>query len=99
MIRREGERIVVDGAVTLKNVTGILEQGLAEVRGGATVIDLGEVSELDSSLLAATFAWVREGRQANRALTVVNLPSGLQTLAQLYGVEELLPVVASEAGQ
>jgi phospholipid transport system transporter-binding protein len=94
VIRREGDRMLIVGAVTLKNVTKVLEEGLAEVRSGVSVIDMSEVSELDSSLLAATFAWVREGRLAQRDLTVANLPSGLQTLAQLYGVEELLPLTA-----
>ncbi|MBS0336981.1 MAG: STAS domain-containing protein [Proteobacteria bacterium] len=92
MIRREGDRMMIVGPVTLKNVTAVLEEGLTEVRAGVSTIDMAEVSELDSSLLAATFAWVREGRLANRALTVANLPAGLQTLAQLYGVEELLPL-------
>lgn len=91
MIRREGDRMLIVGAVTLKNVTEVLNQGLAEVRGGAAMVDFSEVSDLDSSLLAATFAWMREGRAANRELGVANLPKGLQTLAQLYGVEDLLP--------
>jgi phospholipid transport system transporter-binding protein len=95
VIRREGDRMLLVGAVTLKNVTEVLGEGLAEVRGGATVIDMADVTELDSSLLAATFAWIREGHAANRDLTVANLPKGLQTLAQLYGVEELLPSAGS----
>lgn len=94
MIRREGDRMLVVGAVTLKNVTEVLEEGLAGVRDGVSVIDMSEVAELDSSLLAATLAWVREGQLANRRLTVANLPGGLQTLAQLYGVEDLLPLNA-----
>ncbi len=87
--------MMIVGAVTLKNVTEVLNEGLAEVRGGAAVVDFAEVSELDSSLLAATFAWMREGRVANRELSVANLPKGLQTLAQLYGVEDLLPSIGS----
>ncbi len=87
--------MLVAGAVTLQNVAGILEEGLREVRAGASVIDLADISELDSSLLAALFAWLREGRGAGRAVTVANLPAGLQTLAQLYGVEELLTATAA----
>lgn len=82
----------ISGPVTLQNVTQLLDEGLAHVRAGVSAVDLGGVSELDSSLLAATLAWVREARAANRALVVMNLPKGLQTLAQLYGIEELLPV-------
>lgn len=87
--------MLISGAVTLQNVTKLLEEGLAKVRAGVSVIDLAGVSELDSSLLAATFAWIREARLANQPLTVANLPRDLQTLAQLYGVEELLPVAGS----
>lgn len=90
MIRRESDRILIEGAVTLKNVAGILDAGLSEVRSGASVVDLSAVSELDSSLLAALFAWMREARTGDHVLAVTNLPAGLRTLAQLYGVEELL---------
>lgn len=91
MIRREGDRVHITGAVTLENVTGVLAEGLAHVRAGASVVDLAEVSELDSSLLAAMLALMREARLANRSLSLANLPKGLQTLAGLYGVEDLLP--------
>ena len=92
MIRREGERMYVAGPVTLQNVTGLLREGIDHVRDGVCVVDLSEVSGLDSSLLAALLAWIREARDRNHPLAVSNLPRGLKTLAQLYGVEELLPV-------
>ena len=91
MIRREANRIVISGPVTLENVTGILAEGIAYVRSGASLVDLAEVSELDSSLLAAMLALIREARLANHSLALANLPAGLQTLAELYGVAELLP--------
>lgn len=94
MIRREGGRMHVSGPVTLQNVSGILRQGLDCVRDGVTVVDLAEVSGLDSSLLAALLAWIREARDRNHPFAVSNLPNGLKTLAQLYGVEELLPVAS-----
>lgn len=85
----------VAGSVTLKNVTAVLNEGLAEIRAGALTVDLAGVSELDSSLLAAVLAWIRESNVHEHSLKVANLPKGLQTLAQLYGVEELLTVAAS----
>jgi phospholipid transport system transporter-binding protein len=95
VIRREGERMYVSGSVTLQNVTGLLREGMNCVRDGVSVVDLSEVSGLDSSLLAALLAWIREARDRNHPLAVSNLPRGLNTLAQLYGVEELLPVAAT----
>ena len=91
MIQREGERMLVDGAVTLANVTQVLEDGYAAIRSGANTVDLRGITELDSSLLAMLLAWLREAAQAGRTLQVANLPKGLVTIAQLYGVDELLP--------
>ena len=91
MIRRDGERIVVSGAVTLANVAAALEEGYSQIRAGANAVDLAEVTELDSSLLAMLLAWLREARRLGRSLAVANLPEGLATIAKLYGVVELLP--------
>jgi phospholipid transport system transporter-binding protein len=91
MIRRDGERLVVSGPVTLANVARVLEEGYAQIRAGAGAVDLGEVTELDSSLLAVLLAWLREARRLGRELDFANLPEGLATIARLYGVVELLP--------
>lgn len=84
--------MLIAGPATLGTITSLLEEGLVQVRAGAALIDLAEVSELDSSLLAAVLAWIREAGMRNQTLHVANLPKGLQTLAELYGVVELLPV-------
>ena len=91
MIQREGERLSVNGPVTLANVTQVLEEGYAAIRSGAGAVDLKGVTELDSSLLAMLLAWMREALQAGRTLRLDNLPAGLTTIAELYGVDELLP--------
>ena len=90
-MRREGSRAVVSGSVNLSNVRALLEEGRGHLRAGVQTIDLGEVTELDSSLLAVLLAWQREARAANIALAVERLPEGLETIARLYGVESLLP--------
>ena len=99
MIRREGDRIAIAGSVTLENVTGILAEAVAHVRAGASQVDLGEVSELDSSLLAAILALIREARRESRTLMISSLPAGLKTLAGLYGVEDLLPLSSTASSQ
>ena len=91
MIRREGQRMVVSGAVTLGNAAALLEEGRRHVAEGVQTIDLGEVNEMDSALLAVLLAWLREARGASRTLSFVNLPESLRTIAQLYGVDGLLP--------
>jgi phospholipid transport system transporter-binding protein len=91
MIRREGDRLFLGGPVTLANVADVLRRGCEELRTGVRTIDLGEVTELDSSLLATLFAWMRAAKANDAELAYANLPEGLMTVARLYGVADLLP--------
>ena len=91
MIRREGERMVVSGALTLATVAAVLREGSAVIGQGVRTVDLAEVGELDSSALALMLAWLREAKRQKRELQFANLPQGLTTIARLYGVADLLP--------
>jgi len=91
MIRVEGERLYVSGPATLATAARLLEEARGPLEAGVRRIDLGEVTELDSSLLAVLFAWMRAAKQRERALALERLPADLKSLAQLYGVAELLP--------
>jgi phospholipid transport system transporter-binding protein len=92
MIRREGRKIMVSGPVTLANAARLLEEGRQHLAEGARTVDFGEVTEMDSALLALALAWLREARRAKRELAFANLPESLQTISRLYGVDALLPV-------
>jgi len=92
MIRREGERMLVGGALTLATVAALLHEGNEAIAQGVRTVDLGEVGELDSSALALLLAWLREARRRDGSLCFENLPQGLTTIARLYGVADLLPV-------
>ena len=91
MIRREGPRMIVSGPVTLANAAALLEEGRRHLADGVQTVDLGEVSDMDSALLALLLAWLREARQHERSLAFANLPESLRTIARLYGVDRLLP--------
>jgi phospholipid transport system transporter-binding protein len=91
MIRVDGERLFVSGPATLATAAQLLEQARAPLEGAVRAIDLGEVTELDSSLLAVLFAWLRAAKQRDRPLALLRLPPDLTSLARLYGVAELLP--------
>ena len=91
MIRREGARMLLSGPVTLANVAGLLEEGRRHLAEGVQTVDLGEVSEMDSALLALLLAWLRDAKARERALAFANLPESLRTIARLYGVDRLLP--------
>jgi phospholipid transport system transporter-binding protein len=91
VIRRDGDTMMLSGPVTLANVAQVLQEGLQQIREGAHIVDLGGVTELDSSLLAMLLAWLREAKGRNAEVAFANLPQGLKTIAQLYGVDGLLP--------
>ena len=96
MIRRDGSRMIVGGPVTLANVRRVVEEGERQLDEGVRQVDLSEVSEMDSSLLAALFAWLRHARRRDHDIDFLNLPDALRTIARLYGVDALLP--ARDAG-
>jgi len=97
MIRREGRRLVVSGPVTLANVGTLLEEGRRHLEEGVRTVDLGEVSEMDSSLVALLLAWLRDAKARKRELGFANMPESLRTIARLYGVDGLLPVTETAA--
>ena len=91
MIRREGARLILSGPVTLSNVSSLLDEGRRHLAEGVQTVDLGEVSEMDSALLALLLAWLRDAKARGNAVVFANLPESLRTIAKLYGVDALLP--------
>ena len=90
MIRREGDSLLIEGALTLATVSGLAGEARDHLRQGVRVIDLRGVSEVDSSAVALALEWLRQAAEAKPGLRFVNLPVAMQNLAKLYGVSELL---------
>jgi len=97
MIRREGRRMMISGPVTLANVARVLEEGRQHLDEGVRTVDLGEVTDMDSAALALLLTWLRDANSRKREIAFSNLPESLQTIARLYGVDGLLPVVTTAA--
>jgi phospholipid transport system transporter-binding protein len=87
--------MTLSGPVTLSNVARVLEEGRQHLEEGVRQVDLSEITEMDSSLLALLVSWLREARNHKREIAFINLPESLQTIARLYGVDELLSVSAA----
>jgi len=82
-------------SLTVQDATAALDQGFAAIKAGQTIFDLGAIETADSSAVAVLLAWKRAALKSGAALSYVNVPPGLQSLAALYGVDEFL--VASPA--
>jgi phospholipid transport system transporter-binding protein len=88
VIACEDGRCRIDGDVTVDTVGGLLHALQPHLAAGVRRLDFGGVDRVDSAALALVFG---AQRQAGGQLTCVGLPDGFRTLAELYGVSELLP--------
>jgi phospholipid transport system transporter-binding protein len=89
MITCKDGHCTVQGQVTVDNVVSLLEQGREQLASAST-IDLSGVTEVDSSALSLLLEWQRNAARNGRTIRFARLPANLQSLAQLYGVTELL---------
>jgi phospholipid transport system transporter-binding protein len=85
-----GGRCNVRGALTMTNVTRVLEESANLFRDTRLVVDLAGVTDVDSAAVSLLLEWQRQARAVNRHIEYVNLPPNLRSLADLYGVSELL---------
>lgn len=81
--------------ITVNNAKSVLEAGLHAIRTGETQIDLAEATVVDSAAVATLLAWQRAARRSGKSLAFINLPANLQSLMQLYGVADIVPLASS----
>lgn len=81
----------VKGAVTIDNVVTVMERGVVLFDREDLIIDLAQVTDVDSSAVSMLLQWQREALHRNRQIRFANVPPKLQSLIQLYGVSELIP--------
>jgi len=94
MIAREGDRLLLSGAIGFDNALEWREAVLAQIDRDGLVLDLAGVEEADSSALSLLLEWQREARLRGFRIGYANLPSAVQSLAAVYGVTELIPAGA-----
>ena len=90
MITQEGDRLLVQGPVTIATVSALLAQARALLAPGVAVLDFKGATEVDSAAVALALECLREARRLELALSLANLPEAMQHLAELYAVSELL---------
>ena len=90
MISCDGERCEVAGALTMGNVTRVLAESAGVFKAQRTLIDLAGVTEVDSAAVSLLLEWRRQAAKAGRRVEFANVPANLRSLAELYGVLELL---------
>lgn len=94
MIKQQGDRYLIEGAVTLDTVTGLLAEGIGSFEGDRPIVDFSKVNAADSSALSLMLEWVRQFRRRGRDIAFVNLNANLTSLSNLYGIADLIPIAA-----
>ncbi|MCK9283282.1 MAG: STAS domain-containing protein [Rhodocyclaceae bacterium] len=78
--------------MTIASAKVLLAEGVDAIANSCTQVDLVAVSAVDSSALAVVFGWIRAAKALGRSIRIVNAPKSLLSLADVYGVAELLPL-------
>jgi phospholipid transport system transporter-binding protein len=86
----EDERWLPTGALTMDCVATVLAASTEVPLPATGVIDLERVEAVDSAGVALLLSWKRRAAAEGKPLAFAHLPPSLASLAQLYGVEELL---------
>jgi phospholipid transport system transporter-binding protein len=89
----EGDRWMPSGPLTMDSVANVLAASTETALPASGIVDLSRIEAVDSAGVALLLAWEHRGTSEGKSLTFANLPPSLASLAQLYGVEELLGAV------
>jgi phospholipid transport system transporter-binding protein len=76
--------------LTAHNAQTALQAGMQAIAAGQTEIDLGQLTVVDSAAVATLLAWKRAAAERGGSLTFHHMPTNLHSLADLYGVSDLL---------
>lgn len=91
MIAIDGEHMKVSGPLTLETARAAFAVKLPDT-ATRVVIDLAEVSVVDSAALGVLMQWVRQAQQRSAQISFINVPQNLRSLADLYDVAAMLPL-------
>ena len=82
-------RFATGATLTHASATDALAAGLARIEAGATAVDCAQLTQFDSSALAVLLAWRRAAQARGTVFGILNVPAGLASLAQVYGIDAL----------
>ena len=96
-----GEVLQIEGALNFVSMPRILEEtalyAAQETLPNCLAIDFANVTDIDSSAVALLLHWRREATRLGKTLRYVHLPQNLASLAQLYGVDDMIHCPSQQA--
>jgi phospholipid transport system transporter-binding protein len=92
MIKREGDRLIVSGRLTMATIGAAFEDAMTPLQGKEWTVDLAQVEAADSAAVSLLLGWQRNAQRHDATLKIINVPENLRSLAGLYGVADALPM-------
>jgi phospholipid transport system transporter-binding protein len=89
-ITQAGSGWILSGEVVIDTAFALLEASKLLTLGPNNKIDFSGVTNIDTSTISLIFEWKRRALKENQSIQFVNLPANLNSLTQLYGVNEMI---------
>ncbi|GDX54104.1 hypothetical protein LBMAG28_05780 [Methylophilaceae bacterium] len=80
----------LSGDLTIEKIPAIIVLINKQEAYKKTTIDFSKVTSIDTSTLSLIFELQRQAKKSRSHFTFKNLPKNLNSLAKLYGVEDLV---------
>lgn len=80
----------LSGDLTIEKIPAIIDLISKQKLDKKTTIDFSKVTSVDTSTLSLIFELQRKAKKTQSQFTFKNLPKNLNSLAKLYGVEDLV---------
>ena len=90
MIIFEKNQWQLSGDLTIEKIPGIIDLISKQKLDKKTTIDFSKVTSVDTSTLSLIFELQRQAKKTQSQFIFKNLPKNLNSLAKLYGVEDLV---------
>jgi len=80
----------LSGDLTIEKIPTIIDLIKKQKTDKKTTIDFSKVTSIDTSTLSLIFELQRQAKKTQSHFVFKNLPKNLNSLAKLYGVEDLV---------
>jgi|SRR5437667_9777772 len=90
MIQTNGEGWRLEGPLTIATASGVLAEAQRAWPPSRGKIDLAGLDQVDSAALSVLLTWRRRADAESQPLRLVNLPDALRSLAEVYGVQDMI---------
>jgi phospholipid transport system transporter-binding protein len=89
-IQVNGEGWRLEGPLTISTAADTLAEAERAWPPQGWTIDLSGLEQVDSAALSVLLSWQRKARSESAAIKVTNVPPSLCSLADVYGVRDLI---------